>query len=343
MKRTRGIFPFFHPTTVMFVDDNHHYLVGLARHFVPMEACRFFVYPHDALAVLRGRAEPSPAGGCVSLFADNPNPVRDHLIRLDLRSIATTLFNPARFAEVSVVVVNYDMPGINGVELCRELADLPVKKLIFTGSADEHLAVEAFNEGVIDGFMRKGEGKLFEQLGERITELQRQYFADQSRFVAEALSYDSMEFLRDPGFIEFFQDLCRERGVTEYYVSNEPTGLVLGDGDGRITLLAVQSEAQMAATRELASGLGVERELVNEIARRRMMPVFWWGEGESEGEPRAWANHLYPAGSLASGYYYALVEGVERRMSEPPPLSFNDYLARRVAEQRGGESFVEAS
>lgn len=333
MKRSTGVFPFFYPTTVMFVDDNQRFLTNLGSRLGQPGAYRFFVSPHDALSFLLGRAGPSATSGCVSLFADNPNPVGDHVIRLDLRSIVRTLLNPARFAEVSVVVINYDMPGINGLELCRQLADLPAKKLLFTGSADEKLAVEAFNEGVIDGFLAKGEPEVFERLAERITDLRARYFADLSRFVDEALSLDSMEFLRDPAFSRFFEGLCRERGVAEYYVSNEPTGLVLVDEEGAVSLLAVQSERQLAQTQEMALELGVEESLVDELAARRAMPVFWWGEGVSEGNPRMWEAHLQPIQPLEGGYYYALVEGVEWPLDEPAPLSFKRYLERqRVAE-----------
>ena len=141
MNRTSEVFPFFYPTTVLFVDDNPHYLTSIGMGLGPREGHRFFVSPRDALAFLRGRAGAGVTAGCVSVFGDNPDPVADHVIRFDLRAISRTLFNPNRFDEVSVVVVNYDMPGINGVEFCRELGDHPVKKLLFTGTADERVAV----------------------------------------------------------------------------------------------------------------------------------------------------------------------------------------------------------
>ncbi len=335
MKRSTGVFPFFYPTTVMFVDDNQQYLSSMGTKLRRRGAYRYFVSPHDALSFLEGQRVASAASGCVSLFADNPNPVGDHVIRLDLRSIVRTLLNPARFAEVSVVVINYDMPGINGLELCRKLAHLPVRKLLFTGSADERLAVEAFNEGVIDGFLSKGTQDVFERLGERIEELQRDYFADLSRFVDEALSYDSMEFLRDPSFAHFFERLREKHGVVEFYVSNEPTGLVLVDEEGAVSLLAVQSKAQLAQTAELALELGVEKPLVGEIRARRAMPVFWWGEGISEGKPRDWERHLHPATPLEGDYYYALVEGVHWQDGAGEPLSFKRFVD---TQGRDGES-----
>ncbi|GAB6043606.1 response regulator [Endothiovibrio diazotrophicus] len=317
----------------MFVDDNPHYLGNVSRGLSRRGAYRYFSSPHDGLDFLRGRDRNGVTSACVSVFADNPDPVADHVIRLDLRAISRTLFNPGRFDEVSVVVVNYDMPGINGIEFCRQLGGFPVKRLLFTGTADERVAVEAFNEGVIDGFLPKGEASIFQRLSGWIDELQRRYFADLSRFVGEALAYDSMGFIRDPAFVALFERLCAEREVAEYYVSNEPAGLVLVDGDGRIALLAVQSAAQMEETRALAVELGVAKPLVAQIAKCRSMPVFWWGADEHEGDVRAWAEHLYPAESLEGRYFYTLVEGVESRMGGGVPLSFSRFLERQRVDE----------
>lgn len=338
MITARDIFPFFYPTTVMFVDDDPHYLTSLGLGMRREGAYRLFISPDDALDFLDGRGGAEVTDGCVSVFGDNPDPVADHVIRFDLRAIARTLFNPNRFDEVSVVVVNYDMPGMNGVEFCRRLAGRSVKKLMLTGSADERVAVEAFNEGVIDGYLSKGAQGGVEPVLARIAELQRRYFADLSRFVGQALAYDHMEFVRSTAFRELFERLCDERGVVEYYVSNEPAGLVLVDGEGRISLLAVRSDAQMEEVRALAVEMRVEKAVVVAIAQRRKMPVFWWGEGSHEGEPWAWERHLFPAEPLDGEYYYALVEGVEQRVDAEGPLAFNRFLERQRAEQQAAWS-----
>ena len=333
MKNNNGVFPFYYPTTVVFVDDNPHYLASIGATLAPQGAYRLFVSPDDALAFLRGRPGASVTDHCVSVFGDNPEPVTDHVIRFDLRAIARTLFYPSRFDEVSEVVVNYAMPGINGVEFCRRLADLPVKKLLFTGTADARVAVDAFNEGGIDGFLTKAEGARIDLLNDRVERLRRDYFADLSRFVDQALTYDSLEFTRSPVFVELLERLREEHGIVEYYVSNEPPGLVLVDHAGRISLLAVQSDEQMEAIRAMAVEMRVAKPLVVSMAARKRMPVFWWGERANEGDPWAWKRHLFPAQPLEGGYFYALVEGVEQRVSDEPLLSFDAYLEQRRDEQ----------
>jgi CheY-like chemotaxis protein len=46
-----------------------------------------------------------------------------------------------------VLVVDYSMPQMNGVEVCEALRHLPCKKILFTGAADEKVAVERLQSG----------------------------------------------------------------------------------------------------------------------------------------------------------------------------------------------------
>ena len=67
--------------------------------------------------------------------------------------IRNVVHDPDRFAEVSVAIVDYDMPGENGMEICRRLRNHPVRTVMLTGKADEKLATSAFNQGLIDRFV----------------------------------------------------------------------------------------------------------------------------------------------------------------------------------------------
>ena len=65
------------------------------------------------------------------------------------------------------------MPPMKGIDLCRELAGYPVKKIMLTGEANEKFAVGAFNEGTIDGFLSKKEENFSELLGRVIANAQK--------------------------------------------------------------------------------------------------------------------------------------------------------------------------
>ncbi len=78
------------------------------------------------------------------------------IIDLDIPAIHREIYNSKRFLENTVLVIDYAMPVMHGMEVCKELSHLPIKKLMLTGEADDKLAVQAFNQKLINKFIRKG-------------------------------------------------------------------------------------------------------------------------------------------------------------------------------------------
>lgn len=70
-------------------------------------------------------------------------------------TILKTASDPNRFHEPAIVIVDYSMPEINGIDFCKKIAKYPCKKIMLTGEADYEIAVNAFNEGLIDKFILK--------------------------------------------------------------------------------------------------------------------------------------------------------------------------------------------
>lgn len=49
------------------------------------------------------------------------------LFSLKLGEVCKTVYNTNRFSEISVVIVGRIMPGMDGINFCRQLIDHPVK------------------------------------------------------------------------------------------------------------------------------------------------------------------------------------------------------------------------
>jgi CheY-like chemotaxis protein len=116
--------------------------------------------------------------------------VTRHVIDVSLDMIHREVHNEHRFEQVSVVVVDYDMPEIDGLEFCRNLKNKAIKKILLTGKADEQTAVRAFNEKTIDRFIRKQDDDVMARLNRAIAELQREHFDQIEHMLADALRSD---------------------------------------------------------------------------------------------------------------------------------------------------------
>ena len=207
------IFPYFHPTTAIFVDDNADFLQSLVLHLPGALAYQTFASPERALARINQRpAQPPLYARCFSqLRRGDDQDDAQRLIHLDLNLIEQEVSNAERFREVSVVIVDYDMPAMSGLTFVRQIKDPQVKKILLTGVADEKIAVKAFNEGLIDRFIRKHEPDAIQILNRSIVELERAYFADVSRMLLNSLLLQSPSFLTEPQFETLFAQLCRNQ------------------------------------------------------------------------------------------------------------------------------------
>jgi CheY-like chemotaxis protein len=161
-------------------------------------------------------------------------------VAIDLERIYRICEQPQRFATPSVVVVDYSMPQMNGLEFCAAIAHLPCKKILFTGAADEKIAVNAFNRGLIDRYIQKsptGAG----QLEQQIRTLQNAYFDDREETLRDLVLLHDYHFLADPVLARLIDTLRVRLGIVEHYVFPNPSGILLIDQNGKTRLLMIET------------------------------------------------------------------------------------------------------
>jgi len=159
---------------------------------------------------------PAAADSPRVLVVDDEPPVCTALCRLlERASLDTTGFNDpfdaakaAREEPFALVLSDYLMPGMTGLELLREVARaVPLtRRILITGYADLDQAIDAFNEGVIHRFIRKpwSNEELVEVCREEVRLFQRANRSHQSRHELERLVRRRTQLLRTA------MDLVRE-------------------------------------------------------------------------------------------------------------------------------------
>lgn len=308
------ILPFCFPTTTLLVDDHEKYLNGVPLLLDPMLRLRNFSSPRQALAELGSHGmRATPGGGWLYHWRDRPSQTQE-LVALDVDSIHRLMYDPERFAEVSVVVVDLTMPEMDGIAFCSQLANPHIGKILLTGTADDATAIEAFNAGVIDRFIRKSDPQAMDKLQQGIHSLQRRYFERVGAFVSETLALGNMRFLRDKVFQQLFREMAEGFRPVECYLHVNPTGLVLIDDRGNCRFLLVQTDEDLKAQAEIATDLGAPAELLEALREGDALPWFDQGDGYyREGlDPASW--RLHPAITVHGEQWYhcALIENVQR-------------------------------
>lgn len=327
--KPHAIQPFYFPTTVVFVDDSTPFLANLSLQLNPQLAFKLFHSPLRALAALDHEHTPVPIDSeLFSLYRHREDArYADHVIHVSLDKVHRELHNADRFGQVSVVVVDYDMPEMNGLEFCRQLKNSSIKKILLTGKADEQLAVQAFNAKTIDRFIRKQDSNAMALLNNTIVELQQEYFQDMEQLLSGALSVGTHLFLRDPVFAQRFQQIQQTLGIVEHYLTCAPQGLLMLDAIGTAHLMLVQDEASVQEMYEIAYDQAAPDELLLQLRSGRWLPYFWKTEGHYASIYSDWQAYLHPA-TEAQGkdsYLYAVIKNPEG-FNFSYLVPYNNYL-----------------
>lgn len=296
----------YYPTTVICVDDQKSFLSELKNSLDQNYLTRFYSNPHQVIRYFSEYQANPFIHQC--MIADEDAQQQNYLSHhIDLRTIHQQIYNPTRFEQVSVLVADYAMPPMNGLECYSAIDDPYLKKLLLTGQAQHDLAVKAFNDKRIDHFIQKSQPNLMRTVNDIIHRLQLNYFID---LVDKSVMGQMPASLHDPAFIQLFSRLCQENGIVEYYLLDNQGSFLLLDRDANPFWLLVNSDAEMASLTAHAQGEEVSTRIVDALEKRQCVLYLHGGEDFSVSADN-WGDYLYPATMLEGNtkYYYAFFSG----------------------------------
>jgi CheY-like chemotaxis protein len=325
-----------HPTMTVLVDDSASFLHSLRFQLGPAFPSIGFSDTAEAIAWLRAHsAAPAALADLLSPSVDtytlSPQPYN---IAMHVEQVCGIRRHAERFLTPSVLVVDYAMPGMDGIEFCATIRDLPCRKILLTGVADERVAIDAFNKGLIDRFVRKSDAHALDRLESDLTHLQEAYFLAQSEYLRMLLALHDYSFVNDPAICALVRELGARHRIVEHYLFKTPPGFLMYDRDARPWLLAVETEQSMNAQFEIALDGAAPRSLLEALEQRRVVPNFSDGDGMySAVRHKEWHRFAAPA-QVCQGietYYWALF-ALEPDFMDGPIDSFASFLRRHPGQ-----------
>ena len=302
----------YFPTTALLIDDNNRFLSGLCFDIdIKKVVLQLYDKPLVALQALKDY-KPNPITNRCLLRPEERH--RDHRnIDVDIRAIHEEMYNPNRFNEISVIVVDYSMPGMTGLELCQQLKNSPIKKILLTGEADEKLATKAFNEGIIHKFIRKDDPHFTDTINANIQELQLEYFQDLSEIVINSLTKNPdypPSCLDDPIFLDFFYTLIEKHQFSEYYLMDAAGSFIFLDINGKPSWLVVKEEDMMNGDYFEAenSDIDVAPQVLESLKKKEKI-LYLHSDEDLQKDPSQWGPYLHKVSKLEgrATYYYAYI------------------------------------
>ena len=298
---------FYHPTTVLFLDDNQVFLDALELEFGARVKMKTFTDPAQAMEAINASNQEITQSVLKAVGMGNADTASDARVGFELSNMLKLIYDKSRFDNIAVLVVDYEMPGINGVEFCQKLGDKNIFKILLTAEADKDTAINAFNSGAIDKFLLKTSANLYQELGDAIAELQCRYFKELSRSIADGLGDSFKTLLDNESYKEIFHQVVTSEKATEYY---------LVDGSGSFLFLNKQAEPIWLMVRhaneiddqiELLEGYESSESIVTPIKQKEKI-LFLLSEAEYKKPVTEWVEHMFNAEQFEVNYYYSIVK-----------------------------------
>lgn len=258
---------FQRPGTVVFLDDDPDYLEMLALVLPRHWHVKLFMRPQNCINYLQQEPPFWEAD------AWNQQQLVDHWREgkpLIPQLLAYWSKYTERYALTSICVVDYSMPGMDGLQTLGELVDWPGSRVLLTGQADEQVAVSAFNRGLIDQFIAKQTPDISHRLIDAVEHLLAAPNSRHSQIWRTTLTPEQNSLLRVPSVGRDLADLVAKRWV-EHVVIGDPFGVLGMDAKGSVGWLQLEPTAGLKDLCELAQAEGVSPGALDDIRQGRKL------------------------------------------------------------------------
>lgn len=246
------------------------------------------------------------SGGFLRIF------LRDNLVCARYSS-ASSVFLPAGAAlkmislsalgrNVAVLVVDYNMPEINGLEFCQKLKDRKIFRIMLTAEADKDTAIKAFNNNLIDKFILKTSEELYPEITLAVEELTQRYFQELScKIINEHIH--SLDVLFDNElYIQLFTQVVSQVKPIEYYMVDNSGSFLFLDKDANPTWLIVKHNKELDEQIELLKGYDVPEQIMESITRKEKI-LSLLSEKEYKKPINEWFEYMFDSTKLDNNYH----------------------------------------
>jgi CheY-like chemotaxis protein len=258
---------FQRPGAVLFLDDDPDYLEMLGMVVPGQTQVELYARPSGFLA--RMQAEPAHWEADAALQVQMIDRWRQGqaLIPQMLHYWAS---RPERYHLAQICVVDFAMPGTDGLTVLNTLLDWPGSRVLLTGQADEQIAIQAFNNGLIDQFVPKQATDITRHLLGVLKRLAQAPHPRLNTMWRGVLRPHQMSLLQIPSVAQWLRDYTHHHWV-EYVVIGEPFGLLGLDTEGRVHWLQLEPTASLGDLAELAASAALGMDVVQAVRDGRRL------------------------------------------------------------------------
>ena len=244
---------FFHPTTILILDDDTVFSNLLADQ-LPRRNRYEVLERHSQIQEIL-------ASDC--LPGTSPETVCSNSRQGDA----------SHYSTISTAVVDYHLGEYDGVEICRTTKNAFLKKIVISNLLSIEDAISSQNRRHFDFFASKVSAEFVDELAELVERSKFEYFLSLSTLMEGFSKRENP--LTDPAYCAFFLDVMAEKGAVEYYTRDCSFGsAVLIDENKKETQVFLSTDAELSALLDSSFADAAPKHVIDQIVRRERMPCF---------------------------------------------------------------------
>lgn len=234
------------PTLTILIDDNYEFLDLFARHLMMMN---FLNRPYQSWTCISEYHKYKTVSDFDEL---NPTLVEESFVETDLSNLHKIAYSRNRFDLLSSIVVDYDMPGTNGLRICKDLNIPYVQKSILSNVMCEEDVIDAFNRKEINSFIRKGEKAFFSNSYSVIRKMQNSFFSKITEGIEE-----NVPILKSKEFRDLVMQSAQKANAIEMYLLDRNGSFLFIDENGKVSGIISHNQLNSSLIKEKAKLLNI--------------------------------------------------------------------------------------
>lgn len=317
----------YHPIRVIFLDDSREFLDALDLEFGAQINMLTLTNSNMTMQLIDSHSQDiiQPIFNIANGVDEDTN--IGQVISFNIGNIISLIYDKARFNKIAILVVDYQMPEINGIGLCKKIKESDVLKIMLTAEADKDTAINAFNDGLIDKFILKTNENLYQEISLAVQELTQRYFEALSKSVINRHSNLINELFEKSTYRKLFSEVATQAQAVEYYLVDTSGSILFLDQDAHPTWLIVRHVDALMEQFDLLKGYDLPERIMDSVAKKEVM-LFMLSEKEYKKPIGQWIENLFGSKKLDDNYYYSIIQDkVTDSIDWSRVVSYSSYIS----------------
>lgn len=323
-----SIFCFYHPLSLIFLDDNNNFLNSVKLNFFENKNLMMYTDPFKALEQIKNNTQDL----LKPILGTDENEFNDtfpYLSNLKISNTLKMLSNRSRFNNCGVLVIDYEMPEMNGVEFCNKIKKNFLFKILLTGEADTETAISAFNKGCIDKFILKSSPYLLDELADAITKLHEEYFLRLSEIILKSCGQPLQKIVNNQSYQKIFHEIKKKNDIVEYYLIDKLGSYLFITENHQFIWLLMSDEEKRKNDVDLLTGYDFPSDIISQLRNQESI-LYLFSESECKEPMNKWIDYIFPAKKLDNNYSYSIAFGkITGSINWEEVILYADYIKEK--------------